>query len=88
MGSETKLKRFSPPGDLQELSPDNQIKWSEKYISRWMEDEIKGNAFGRTELHQFFNGTKTAFDRSQQGVAITWRAFPKRVSDAFPCVVL
>ncbi|KAL2827347.1 hypothetical protein BDW59DRAFT_160313 [Aspergillus cavernicola] len=80
MGNETKLKRFSPPGELQELSLDNQIKWSEKYISRWMENEIKGNGVGTTPLHQFFNGTKTAYDRSQQGVAITWTAFPKRVS--------
>jgi hypothetical protein len=82
MGNETKLKKFSPPGELQELSPDNQTKWSEQYVSRWMEDEIKGNASGRIPLPQFFNGTKTAYDRSQEGIAITWAAFPKRVSNA------
>lgn len=88
MGKETKLKWFSPPAELQDLSPENQLEWSEKYISRWMEDEIEGNVPGRSPLRQFFNGTKTAYDQSQQGIQITWAAFPKRVSDTPPCVVL
>ncbi|GIJ84913.1 hypothetical protein Asppvi_003764 [Aspergillus pseudoviridinutans] len=79
MGNEMKLKEFSPPAELQDFSLTNQKKWSEQYISQWIDDEIKGDIFNRAQLHQFFNGTKTAYDQSQEGVAITWTAFPKKV---------
>ncbi|KAJ0426752.1 hypothetical protein BJY00DRAFT_306747 [Aspergillus carlsbadensis] len=78
MGTQTTLQKFSAPGHLQDLSPSNQIAWSEQQISQWLDDEIAGNGLGRTPLRQFFNRRRTPYDKSQPGVAITWSAFPKR----------
>ncbi|KAL3444583.1 hypothetical protein BJX65DRAFT_170392 [Aspergillus insuetus] len=80
MGSQTTIAKFSAPGHLQDLNPTNQLAWSNDHISQWLDDEIAGNVLGRTPLSQFFNGTRTPYNQGQQGVAITWSAFPKRVS--------
>jgi len=54
-----------------------------------MNDEIAGNEEGpwgikRTPLQQFFNGTITAYETTQEPTPIQWIAFPKKVSIAFP----
>ncbi|KAL4860699.1 hypothetical protein BDV12DRAFT_204774 [Aspergillus spectabilis] len=79
MGAPATIQRLSAPGHLQDLTTPNEIIWSEQNISQWLDDEIEGNVLGRTPLRQFFNGTKTAYDQDQPGVAITWTAFPRRV---------
>ena len=90
MGANVKtLSSFSPPAFLDELG-EKQADWSEYYISQWMKDEIKGNVIGpngefsRDPLAQFFNGTTTAYDITQDKhpAQITWIAFPKQVLDA------
>ena len=78
----SKLKVFSPPGNIDDLSDANRAGWSEA-VSSWMSNEITGRTAGRTPLKQFFDGTVTAYRQAQQGVKITWTGFPKRacVSD-------
>ena len=73
------LKEHSPPGNLQDLTPENRKKWSDEFVSMWMDNEIQGKEDGREPLSQFFNGTKTPFDRTQKPATITWIAFPKLV---------
>jgi hypothetical protein len=77
------LPDFSPPGDLKEFNAETAKFWSDKCISYWMTGEITADpnvvTAGRTPLKQFFNGTVTAFEQSQQPTAITWDAFPKLV---------
>ena len=74
---------FSPPGDLQDFTPENQAIWSKQYIAYWMQGEIDANpnvvSPGRTKLFQYFNGTVTPFDTTQTPAAVTWNAFPKLV---------
>lgn len=77
------IPEFSPPGNLPELNDKNKQAWSDKYISQWMNDEIAGNVQGpyqkRDPLTQFFNGTISAYDTTQQPTGITWNAFPNQV---------
>ncbi|RMZ68436.1 hypothetical protein GMOD_00008138 [Pyrenophora seminiperda CCB06] len=76
------LPAFSSPGDLKEFNAETAKFWSDKCISYWMTGEITADpnvVSGRTPLQQFFNGTVTAYDQSQQPTAITWDAFPKLV---------
>jgi hypothetical protein len=78
------IPAFSPPGNINELTPENKAIWSKKFISQWMNDEIAGNEEGpwgikRTPLQQFFNGTITAYETTQEPTAIQWIAFPKKV---------
>jgi hypothetical protein len=81
------LPGFSSPGDLKEFNAETAKFWSEECISYWMNGEINADphvvASGRTPLPQFFNGTVTAFEQTQQPTAITWDAFPKLV--LLPC---
>ncbi|KAH8427107.1 uncharacterized protein LDX57_004824 [Aspergillus melleus] len=79
----SKLPRFSPPGNLDDLTETNKEEWSSKYISKWMNDEIAGRVEGREPLPQFFNGTVTAYDQSQEPVEISWNAFPAKVQKYF-----
>lgn len=85
-----KLARFDPPGypDVDDgLTDPQKLAWSQK-ISEWMDSEIAGDdedsgrPSGRTKLPQFFNGTITAYDVTQQPAAITWIGFPNLVSEA------
>lgn len=87
----TKLTQFNPPGNLQDLTPANQKKWSEDKISGWMNLEISakypngdpligGDNVVRSPLQAFFNGTVTAYDQGAATVSIPWTAFPNRVS--------
>lgn len=75
---------FAPPGNLQELTPENQKIWSEQYVGHWTAGEINADpsvvSGGRTKLSQYFNGTIVPFDQSQQPTPVTWTAFPKLVS--------
>jgi hypothetical protein len=78
------LPVFNPPGNLSELNATSRQIWSEKFISKWMDDEIAGNVddpfiVKRDPLTQFFNGTITAYDTTQQPQAIQWIAFPQLV---------
>lgn len=75
----TTIREFSPPGNLDELTPANRTRWSRDFISKWMDDEIEGNQSGREPLPQFFNGTITAYEIDQAGVNIVWKGFPNRV---------
>lgn len=80
--SNTKLLEFSPPGNLPELTKEHRELWSKNYISYWIDGEISADqqvAPGRTPLYQFFNGTKTPYDRSKGPAIVTWPAFPKKV---------
>ncbi|KAK6352358.1 hypothetical protein TWF730_009187 [Orbilia blumenaviensis] len=78
------LPVHSPPGNLDDLTPENRKLWSDLKISKWMEDEINAtgeNAEGpcgqpRTKLSQFFDGTITPFEAGQDGATVTWTAFP------------
>lgn len=78
------IPEFSPPGNLPELNDKNKQAWSDKYISQWMNDEIAGNVQGpyqkRDPLTQFFNGTISAYDTTQQPTGITWNAFPNQIT--------
>ena len=73
------LEEHAPPGNLQDLTPENRKKWSDEFVSVWMNNEIQGKEDGREPLSQFFNGRDTPFDRTQQPATITWIAFPKLV---------
>ena len=73
------LEEHAPPGDLQDLTPENRKKWSDDFVSLWMDNEIQGKEDGRGPLTQFFNGCNTPFDRTQKPATITWIAFPKLV---------
>lgn len=75
----SKLPRFSPPGNLDDLTEENKNEWSSKYISQWINDEIEGNVADREPLPQFFNGTVTPYDQSQKPLEISWNAFPAKV---------
>jgi len=90
----TKLTQFNPPGNLQDLTPANQKKWSEEKISGWMNLEISakypngdpligGDNVVRSPLQAFFNGTVTAYDQGAATVSIPWTAFPNRVNIAY-----
>lgn len=79
------LPTFNPPGNLPELNAKSRQIWSEKFISKWMDDEIAGRVddpfvVKRDPLTQFFNGTITAYDTTQQAQAIQWIAFPQTVT--------
>ena len=79
------LPIFHPPGNLDDLTPQNRKIWSSRYISKWMDDEIAGNEPGpcnttRTPLSQFFNPTKTPYDQSQTPGTVKWIGFPHRVA--------
>ena len=76
------IPTFSPPANLQELSTENQSVWSKDYISTWMNQEIAGQESGRSPLSQFFNGTITAYNVTQQASRVTWIGFPNRVSSS------
>ncbi|KAL6402246.1 hypothetical protein AUP68_14714 [Ilyonectria robusta] len=86
-----KLAKFDPPGypDVDDgLTDPQKLAWSQK-ISDWMDFEIAGDdesgqRSGRTKLPQFFNGTVTAYDVSQQPAAITWIGFPNLVRVRYP----
>ena len=86
------LDIYSPPGNLSDLSTDNQKQWSESYIAHWIQSEIKavdpdtdepplygGGGIIRTPLSQFFDGTVTPFDVDQTPATITWIGFPNLV---------
>lgn len=78
------LKRHEPPGNLNDLTETNKDKWSKDYISYWMQGEISANpnvvSKGRTALTQFFDGTKTPFNKEDPPQSVEWNAFPKLVS--------
>lgn len=80
------LPRHAPPGNLSDLSEANKDKWSNKFISYWMQGEIDANpdvvSKGRTKLTQFFDATKTAADQSKPK-PVKWNAFPNLVSSRF-----
>lgn len=85
------LEAYSPPGNLSDLTVDNQKLWSKLQIAHWIQSEINAvdpdtggplegpNGIIRTPLSQYFNGTVTPFDVDQTPVAITWTAFPNLV---------
>lgn len=86
------LEVYSPPGNLSDLTTDNQKQWSKSYIAHWIQSEIKavdpdtdkpplygGGGIIRTPLSQFFDGTVTPFDVDQTPATITWIAFPNLV---------
>lgn len=78
----SKLPQFSPPGNLGDLNDHHKTLWSKNYISYWIDGEISADpkvAPDRKPLEQFFNGTKTPFDRNAKPATITWTAFPKKV---------
>ncbi|RPA78852.1 hypothetical protein BJ508DRAFT_416328 [Ascobolus immersus RN42] len=82
------LPAHRPPGDLKELSPENQEKWSKEKISKWMLDEIEGkelDPYGqrRTKLSHFFDGTLTPFDAGSAPLAVKWNGFPKLVKSKY-----
>ena len=81
------LPEFHPPANLDDMTPEVQKIWSEKYISYWMTGEIEADEHvtvpGRTPLAQYFNGTVTAFDQSQKVTPVTWNAFPNLVCRVF-----
>lgn len=78
------LPRHEPPGNLPDLTEANKEKWSKDYISTWMQGEIDAdpNVVGkdRTELTQFFDGTKTPFNQDDPPATVEWNAFPNLVS--------
>ena len=86
------LPEFHPPANLDDMTPEVQKIWSEKYISYWMTGEIEADKDvtipGRTPLSQYFNGTVTAFDWSQKVTPVTWNAFPNLVSCVFAILTL
>lgn len=69
------IPEFSPPGNLNDLTPTNRSKWS-KGISQLMNNEINRSS---KPLTQFFNGTVTPYEVDQTGVHITWNGFPNKV---------
>lgn len=85
------LEAYSPPGNLSDLTVDNQKLWSKLKIAHWIQSEIDAvdpdtgdplqgpDGIKRTKLSQYFNGTVTPFDVDQVPVAITWTAFPNLV---------
>ncbi|KAI9655094.1 MAG: hypothetical protein M1821_005577 [Bathelium mastoideum] len=81
------LPGFSPPGNLDDFTPETRKTWSEQYISYWMNGEITADpnvvSKGRTELKQYFNGTITPFDTTQTPTTATWNAFPNLVRKEF-----
>jgi hypothetical protein len=72
------LPDFSPPGNLDDLTPENKTRWSRDFISKSMNSEIQGLTGGEP-LTQYFNGTVTPFEVNQTGVDITWIGFPNKV---------
>ncbi|KAK6516000.1 hypothetical protein TWF281_004590 [Arthrobotrys megalospora] len=85
------LPLHSPPGNLDDLTDANKKLWSEDRISAWMNQEINQIPYPvpgpcgteRGKLSQFFDGTVTPFETGQQGVAVTWKAFPGIVKSKF-----
>jgi hypothetical protein len=82
--TDSKLKRHEPPGNLNDFTEANKDKWSKDYVSYWMDGEIRADpevvGRGRTPLTQFFDGTQTAFDTTQEPQHVEWNGFPKLVS--------
>lgn len=81
------LPDYDPPGNLPDMNPQTRKVWSQQ-IKGWMDDEINPDpqerkVTGRTPLKQYFDGTVTAFDRSQQPVTVPWNAFPKLVCNTY-----
>lgn len=83
------LPAFSPPANLDDLTPENREIWSQNYISYWMTGEINADpkvvSPNRTKLSQFFNGTVTPYDTTQTPAVVSWNAFPKLVGVFVTC---
>ncbi|KAF8453890.1 hypothetical protein BDZ91DRAFT_853127 [Kalaharituber pfeilii] len=70
-----------PPGNTTDLTDANKTIWSDKFIGKWIDEEIKGGLPGpcgtnRGELPQFFNGTVTPYNVKSNGTLISWIGFP------------
>ncbi|KZZ88757.1 hypothetical protein AAL_07958 [Moelleriella libera RCEF 2490] len=78
------IQRHEPPGNLDDLTDENKTTWSKCFISHWIEGEISADSRvvedGRTPLTQFFE----SFNAGSEPILVTWNAFPKLISDAYP----
>ncbi|PWW73299.1 hypothetical protein C7212DRAFT_300217 [Tuber magnatum] len=73
------LNSFNPPAYLTDLTKENATRWSEEYISRWMD-----RSASTPEVTQFYNPTTRATTGEISKKNITWTAFPNTVKHNTP----